>query len=232
MKIEIPVELLQPWSTFIMKTQLPPPILEKMIRITDEMVEDITRKSDSLALSKGLIEDQFRIEWKILERENLVEFILGVCRTFITQAFGQSQPFNKEAYLKEEWLLQLTHLWVNSQKDNEYLPMHSHPGSEIAGVMYLKIPEYLPSNKPTKDGAIMFINTPSQDLNWTTAILEILPNVGDFFIFPSSQSHQVYPFKTLDKRGERRSVSFNVCITNKSIQEMKQQKEELTMETI
>ena len=29
---QMQVEILQPWSTFVMKTQLPPPILEKMIR--------------------------------------------------------------------------------------------------------------------------------------------------------------------------------------------------------
>ena len=32
--------------------------------------------------------------------------------------------------------------------------------------------------------------------------------VGDFY-FPSQQSHFVYPFRTADGKGERRSVSFN-----------------------
>ena len=35
---EMQFELLQPWSTFVMKTKLPPPILEKMLKITDEIV--------------------------------------------------------------------------------------------------------------------------------------------------------------------------------------------------
>ena len=33
---EIPFEQLQPWSTFVLKTILPPPILEKMIRRNPE----------------------------------------------------------------------------------------------------------------------------------------------------------------------------------------------------
>ena len=33
-------ELLQPWSTFVMKTQLPPKILEKMIKISDKIVDN------------------------------------------------------------------------------------------------------------------------------------------------------------------------------------------------
>ena len=37
---QMQVEILQPWSTFVMKTQLPPPILEKMIKITDEILKN------------------------------------------------------------------------------------------------------------------------------------------------------------------------------------------------
>jgi len=43
--------------------------------------------------------------------------------------------------------------------------------------------------------------------------------VGDFFIFPASQQHWVYPFRTPDGKGERRSVSFNVIFTSKTEQE-------------
>ena len=42
--IEMKGELLQPWSTFVMKTQLPLKVLEKMIKITDEVVAN--QKSD------------------------------------------------------------------------------------------------------------------------------------------------------------------------------------------
>ena len=53
MKIEMEVELLQPWSTFVMKTKLPPPILEKMIRITDDILEDKANKGDPGAFTVG-----------------------------------------------------------------------------------------------------------------------------------------------------------------------------------
>ena len=48
--IEMEYELLQPWSTFVMKTQLPSKILEKMIRITDEVIAN--QKPDSGILFK------------------------------------------------------------------------------------------------------------------------------------------------------------------------------------
>ena len=42
---------------------------------------------------------------------------------------------------------------------------------------------------------------------------------GDFFVFPASLQHQVYPFRTPDGKGERRSVSFNAEFTSKSEQD-------------
>jgi hypothetical protein len=90
--------------------------------------------------------------------------------------------------------------------------------------MYLKIPEYLADRRgdggPNLDGAVTFTNSASKDPNWGVPSITILPEVGDFFIFPSSQSHQAYPFRTLDGKGERRSVSFNAVFSNKTEQEI------------
>ena len=43
---------------------------------------------------------------------------------------------------------------------------------------------------------------------------EIVPEVGDFYIFPHYLMHAVYPFK--DTNEERRSISFNAVIDEKS----------------
>ena len=56
--------------------------------------------------------------------------------------------------------------------------------------------------------------------------MTLQPKVGDFFIFPASQQHFVYPFRTEDGEGERRSVSFNAVFSNKTEQDnIKKQKE-------
>jgi len=44
---------------------------------------------------------------------------------------------------------------------------------------------------------------------WPAQSLKIQPEIGDFYIFTIDQQHIVYPFKTYDGKGERRSVSFN-----------------------
>jgi hypothetical protein len=241
---DIPFEQLQPWSTFVLKTILPPPILEKMIRITDEIVENRTGKGvNNDEPGAGQIEDQFWIESEILKREELLGFFLEVCRIYVVQSFCQLKPFNKEHIINEEWETRIMdRMWINSQKDHEYFPIHTHIKSDISATMYLKIPEYLPSRRsyhrqiegfdPTsasiagEDGAISFTNNSSNDQIWGNPTLQLHPKVGDFFIFPASQEHQVYPFRTLDGKGERRSVSFNAAFTSKSEQDnLKKQQE-------
>ena len=148
------------------------------------------------------------------------------------QAFCQNDPFNKEKIVKEEWLIRLTTMWINSQRDNEYFPIHQHSNCALSTVMYLKIPEYLPSRKsyggPDEDGAIEFINNASgveRDFIWGDPTMTILPEVGDFFIFPATQRHQVYPFRTANGKGERRSVSFNAQFSSKTKQDYLKKKE-------
>ena len=224
-KFQMEFELLQPWSTFVMKTQLPPPILESMIKITDKILEDkepAIRFGDLLA---GQIEDEFFIAPNILSQEGMIPFFLDMCKNYIINAYFQQHKEDQEMILKTEWSPKLTSMWIVSQKDNEYNPSHTHGNAipaemaSISGVMYLKIPEYLPPIKPPnktriiQDGAIEFSNNTSQDSIWAMPTLSILPQVGEFFIFPSTQRHIVHPFRTPDGKGERRSVSFNADFT-------------------
>jgi len=224
---EMNTELLQPWSTFVMKTKLPPRILEKLIKITDEIVENRESAISWGHQLVGQIEDEFLIEPEILNREGLTGVFLDVCKSFVIKAQCQADPFKKKEILKEEWLTQINSIWVVSQKDNEYNPIHEHGNCHISGVIYLKIPEYLPARKFEKyqnesdkhDGGIVFINNTSHDNVWGKPSFWIQPEVGDFFIFPASQQHQVYPFRTPDGKGERRSISFNASFSSKSEQD-------------
>ena len=71
--------------------------------------------------------------------------------------------------------------------------------------------------KPSQfDGSITFVNNSSTDKIWARPNLQIQPQVGDFLIFPADQKHLVYPFRTADGKGERRSVSFNAIFSSKS----------------
>ena len=229
-KFSMQFDLLQPWSTFVMKTQLPPPILEKMIRITDKIVDNAENEKSHGEYLAGQIEHELWVDHDILEKEELLGFFMDVARNYVVQAQCQAEPFNRPAILAEEWYTQMLSMWIISQKDNEYNPTHIHTQCDLSSVMYLKIPEYLPTrkfNRPEDDGAINFAGVAGKDPRWGTPIMTIQPAVGDFFIFPASQQHWVYPFRTPDRKGERRSVSFNVVFSSKTEQEeYKRQQEE------
>ena len=140
-------ELWQPWSTFIMKTQLPPKILEKMIRITDKIVDNAANEKSHGQHLAGQIKDELWVEHDILVKEEVMDFFLDVCRNYVIQAFCQNEPLNKQAILNEVWYTRMLSMWIISQKDNEYNPCHVHTECALSSVMYLKIPEYLPSRK-------------------------------------------------------------------------------------
>ena len=219
-------EFLQPWSTFVMKTQLPPEILQKMLKITDEIVANAETAESHGKLLAGQIKHELLIDSEILEREEMMGFFMDVTRNFVIQQFCQSRPSDQKDIMAEEWYTQMLSMWIISQKDNEYNPIHVHTECDMSTVMYLKIPEYLPSRKPSKniDGSIQFLNNVTKDPVWGSPQMALQPRVGDFFIFPASQQHLVYPFRTPDGKGERRSVSFNAVFTSKTEQEkMKKQ---------
>ena len=212
-------ELLQPWSTFVMKMQLPQPIFDKMLKITDEIVDNVENERSHGEYLAGSIKDEIWVDHEILQRENVYDFFLNVVRSYVIEALCQKMPFVKHKVLNEEWYTQLGPVWIISQKDNEYNPIHFHTDCHLSTVMYLKIPEYLPSRKSYKneDGAITFISNSTRNPIWGAPVMTLLPKVGDFFIFPSTQAHCVYPFRTADGKGERRSVAFNASFSSKSI---------------
>ena len=216
--IEMEYELLQPWSTFVMKTQLPPPVLEKMMKITDEVIAN--QKPDKAEQRDTEdFKEFFCLEHSLFERENLLEFFLNTVKNFAIQQTLQQHPFSKELILNDEWDASMEEIWIVSQKDNEYLPSHIHSRCRVSCVTYLKIPEYLPNRKPhptqDNDGAITIINNTTRDPFWGASTLTLQPQVGDFYIFPAALPHFVYPFRTKDGKGERRSVAFNANFTSK-----------------
>lgn len=213
---EIPCEFLQPWSVFVMKTKIPLQYIELLIKITDEILEKKKLSEKFGHRLAGEIDDEFIISPKYFNQNlNILAFIDQVCSWYYSNQLAQGNPDIKEQFMNQEWVTNISSMWVVSQKDNEYNPIHEHEGRNVIGlsaVMWLKIPEYLPSRKKhLRDdaGAITFIGNKQVSIMCLNT-LTLQPQVGDFCIFPSQLQHMVYPFKTKDGKGERRSVSFNL----------------------
>ena len=113
--------------------------------------------------------------------------------------------------IKKNISVDLKSMWIVEQQPGEYNPIHTHTQCDISAVMYLKVPEFLPSEKPDRgdDGAIYFVGgTGITNDKLKMSSLKIKPKAGYFLIFPASLMHTVYPYKTNDNFA-RRSVSFN-----------------------
>ncbi len=202
-------ELIQPWATFVMKTKLPSNIVDSFLKISDEIIA--SKESDAHELLAGQIDHQYWVDEEMWHGAEWDYLTFG-CQNYVQQSNKQS---SNKTFPLDSWMIRMTSMWVNSQYDNEYFPIHKHMKCHIAGVFYLKVPEMLPTrqkyvdNDGVQDGCIEFINNTSTDPIFSHPCVQIPPQVGDLFIFSSKQHHQVYPFRTPDGKGERRSVSFN-----------------------
>ena len=213
-------DIFQPWSTFVLGTTLPSEVLERMIKLTDEIIIDRAGTSDDTGAAQ--VEDEFLIDLEKFAQEEVqsFEFLMEACGTYVIQAYCQSQPFNKEYIMNEQWLTKLTSMWVVSQKDNEYNPIHVHEECHLSAVMYLKIPKFKKERKEHRrsvDGAITFVGNSSLDIDFSHPNITIAPTVGDLFIFGSNQQHSVNPYRCEEGDTERRSVSFNAIFSSEKL---------------
>ena len=210
------IKTYQPWSIPLLHTTLPDILLDELIKLTDLITEDKERKSYNEYLA-GEIEEEWKIDNVLLTNISFKSYIIQLCWKYFNIISSQFYIKNNQVIPRELTFMKLTieniqiiDAWFNNQKDNEYNPIHNHDGY-FSGVLYLKIPEYMPSRKnEDSDGTISFFAPAGGNSRMTNSIVKISPKVGDIFLFPSTLTHQVYPFRTTDGKGIRRSLSYNL----------------------
>ena len=213
---QVEIEAMQPWADVLMRVKLPQVILDAMLEITDQVLQDPDRKNwgDNLAgqiQDEPLIPHQMLMDYKIGKDGNVFNWLMNMVGEYIKACSRQQATSIDYDRVKDvEWLTQMKSAWIVSQWEGEYNPIHVHTECAMSTVLYLKVPEFLPSTKPERDddGCIMFIGAGHQNSRLTRNIIKYKPTPGDFFLFPAHLQHCVYPFKT-EGDAERRSVSFN-----------------------
>ena len=202
----------RPWSDILFETTLPPPVLERIIEISDEVLADSKRISWGENLA-GQIKEELLIEPKLLKKENLLDFFGNMVQEYIHQCNLQQAPPDQHQHMetiKNHIQVTIASMWIVEQQPGEYNPIHTHTNCDVSSVMYLKAPNFLPSEKPDRDddGTIYFVGGSGTNDKLKMSSLKVKPKPGQFFIFPSHLMHTVYPYKTNDNFA-RRSVSFN-----------------------
>ena len=208
----------RPWADILFETKLPPMVLEKMIEVSDKVLADSKRISWGNNLA-GQIKEELLIPPEALKEHNLIDFFGNMVQEYVHQCNLQQAPSDQHQHMetvKNHIQVTVNSMWIVEQQPGEYNPIHTHTNCDISTVMYLKAPNFLPSEKTERDddGTIYFIGSSSPKTKLNTNSLKVKPTPGAFFIFPSHLQHTVYPYKTNDNFA-RRSVSFNASFEYK-----------------
>jgi len=139
----------------------------------------------------------------ILPNDKIMEVLQPYFNSYCKALFEtRGQTINK---------LTMTAAWVNYMKAGEFNPPHTHLGikNSLSCVLYLNIPKNMTKEKyigtSYPPGSISFLY--GENLKNNITEVTSIPEVGDFYIFPSWLKHFVSPFNST---GVRISVSANI----------------------
>ena len=214
-----------PWAQLVCCTEIPEDKVVKFYAISNEVLDEAEATDDPYG--NGVIPLPWRIPYDKFGKYGVTEYIMEMIQHYLNTILSNG---NIHSHLNTiipggphtQWHSRIVDAWVVSQKENDYIPVHTHhlngaheESCKISGILYLKVPEQMKVDnndiaiKGGRDGQILFTGMGGVDPFSTTMQYNIQPEVGWLYLFPSSLNHQVYPFKG---EGERRGISFNVDV--------------------
>ncbi len=202
--MEIKYKNLRVLGPAVLRVKIPDKIIEKLNEYIDNTIKNKS-KAEKLNYGEKLVGDvtqEFLLEIEFVKSSGWLDF-LGNCSKIYTE-LNEGKKISK---------FNLLDTWVVRQFKNEYNPTHWH-GGHISGAGFLKVPKILgDSVQKKKDinyrgGNLQLIH--GSRMFTCPSTYNIVPEVGDFYVFPNYLMHTVFPFKGTDE--ERRSISFNATI--------------------
>ena len=200
------LNIINPFGPSIAKVKIPDKIIKSLNDHVDKIRnnEKLSEKFDAGKTLIGNVKQEIFLSKEIIEESGWLSFLANSTRAWIKFCLGKNiTKFN------------INSSWVVSQFSNEYNPIHWHNG-HISGAGFLKLPptfgKTFQKEKKNLNGKLVLIHGSRSFMS--DSKYEIIPEVGDFYIFPHYLMHTVYPFK--DTNEERRSISFNAVIDEKS----------------
>ena len=201
---KIDLKIIRKLGPSILKVKIPNNILNSLNNLTDEILidEDRQKKLDYGNKLAGDVTQEFQLDEEVVAKSGWLNFLSTCVHKWIEIETGKKiTKFN------------LISTWVVRQFENEYNPTHWHSG-HISGAGFLKLPKSFGENKQKKmlnaysGGNLQLIH--GSRMFMCNSVINIKPEVGDFYFFPNYLMHAVFPFK--NSKEERRSISFNASI--------------------
>ena len=191
------------WGPYVMKTSLPKHIINKLKTEGKKAKESYSHK---LA---GHLDQQYLYPADVQRwfYDNMTPYIRAY-------RDGHCKYHNLEN-LKVE--LNADDLWVNYMKAGDFNPKHTH-GGDYSFVLFLDVPKALEKEAKefkgsgAKPGSLLFEFTQQAKPRYATTGHSVMPETGDFYMFPAMLQHWDCTFKS---KVTRISVSGNMRIVNK-----------------
>ena len=103
---------------------------------------------------------------------------------------------------------QVVSIWTIRQTAGDYQEMHSHPGGNLSGNMYISAPELYDNSRPS-DSQVNFRLPQTKDISKfiMTDSWKYTPTPGTIILFPSYLPHTVYPWQG---QGNRTVMAFDI----------------------
>ena len=199
---DVPVQIVT-LGSMIIKMPMPMGMIVDINKIYDENILEMKPLNDGLA---GKIKDEHKIS------DHLTDELKGI--------FKQAFEFYMTSIQKaDQYEVEPDRAWVNEMKAHEYNPFHYHTGMKsevgLSSVLVLKSPDTYGEEITRKDnphnGHLEFLGNDSSPIAVNQFRLDA--QVGDFFMFPYTTLHGVYPFWGTDQA--RRTLSYNCDLIRK-----------------
>ena len=198
----VPIQIVT-LGSMIVKMPLPMGMIADINKIYDENVSEMKPLNDGLA---GKIKDEHKIS------DHLTDELKSVFK----KAF---QFYMTQIQKADQYDIEPDRAWVNEMKAHEYNPFHYHTGMKsevgLSSVLVLKRPDTYGEEITRKDsphnGHLEFLGNDSSPIAVNQFRLDA--QVGDFFMFPYTTLHGVYPFWGTDQA--RRTLSYNCDLIRK-----------------
>ena len=202
-KTKLSYDIYQPFGPSILKTTLPQSYINLLNTESDRILYDekLSKEHDWSHNLAGNVKKEIAIDQNIIP--GFPEFLVTMSKQYYKHTIEKDPIEGTKVSFR---------VWVVSQYAGDFNPMHIHDAN-LSGVAFLKVPpgfdaEYEKEDHHPTSWCLEFLGSMPNHFARHSYIAK--PKVGDFYLFPSWLTHQVYPFRC---EGERRSLAFNVHFT-------------------
>ena len=178
-----------------------------------EFINDINKVYDEN--SKNLKPHNDQLAGKIVEEKLVNDILTDEMKSVLHWCFQDYLRITKH----EHWKPLLANAWINEMKSGEYNPIHYHTGSiaeiGLSSVLMLKRPDWYGVEASREErpanGCLEFSGGDQTLIGKSQARADA--QVGEFYVFPYTLLHSVYPFNSTDE--VRRTLSYNCDLIRK-----------------